>query len=149
MPVSLLLPSMTTSAAAESLSETWLSLKEMGSDTELFVDTYVSRSFASLVQIFGTDSLSRVGQGNDGFSPNRPYSVTVGSNKEPGFHSWAFGPYSNLDNLDAAQERLVQGASGSGGLSARTVSSGVDTRHERWESVLEYIKDLDGVSSYT
>ena len=138
VPASLLKKTSSASYAADNLAETWLGLKKMRTDVNLFIDTYIDRSYATMLDIFGnTNKYAYTGVQNLGKLGR--YTDSGGDEVE-GFHGYAFGIYSELEGLDGADESLV--ADPKSKTKARPVKKEIDTRQAKFSAVKEYKRQL-------
>ena len=145
IPGLLLLPAMSTSQAADQLAGSWKLLTENGADMSLFVDSYVSRSYATLTDIMGDLNLDlRFRQGHE-------LRSRLGSSEVPGFHGNAYGNLTNLmsypdfftgDQEPLQFEPLATPTSGSAAKGLRTVPGTVDPRAERRSRIVDYVNEL-------
>ena len=133
--------------ATDELARAYIDLVRQDYDTLAFVDEYTRRAFATMVDMFGfrTSSLDIpgstvvIGTKNLVLDQTRDdtglYQIEDGEAKE-GFHSHAFGPYSNMDRLP--NESLET----AGGGVKRTLNPSADPRQERYTAALEYLDSL-------
>lgn len=137
IPGLLLLPARSTQQAADQLAGSWKLLSEQGADLSMFMDSYVSRSYATLTDIMGdmnTDLTYRAG--HELFSKSS-------QSREPGFHGNAYGNLTGL--LDYAGEKLQYAPLASLGTTIdglREVPGKVDPRAERRQRVVDYVNEL-------
>ena len=137
VPASLLKKTSSASYAADNLAETWLGLKKMRTDVNLFIDTYIDRSYATMLDIFGNkNEYAYTGVSNLGI--NRKYESRDGDVE--GFHGYAFGIFDGLEGLDGADESLV--ADPKSKTKARPVKKEIDTRQAKFSAVKEYKRQL-------
>lgn len=147
IPKDLLTKGNSTQEVADQLAELWIGMKEMGVDTEKFIDIYTQRAMASLPKVMGTANRSlRTKQ----FSATTPIS-TENQNFE-GFHCWAYGDFEQLKkgspanyrtvemDMEHATERLQNANPAS---PQRALDANVDTRKRRYEKVQAYLAELD------
>ena len=131
VPKALLQQAKSARYAAEYLSEAWLGFKRMGTDINMFIDCYVDRSYATMLDVFGNEN------------PDAYDTMSLGSKGQydvegdvKGFHGFAFGEYENLESLKGATERLA--ASTDGKMKMRSVKPQIDTRRHKYLRVREY-----------
>ena len=138
VPKELLKKSNSATYAAEYLAEAWLGLKRLNTDINAFIDTYVDRSYATMLDIFGNQNkdaytgvkhLGKKGRYNEGeFKLKDPVK---------GFHENAFGDKEKLDGFpDAATERLPKSDSTS--KERKGINPLIDTRKEKFKAVMDY-----------
>lgn len=131
VPKSLLMRAKSSRYAARHLAETWLGYKRMGVDINLYMDTYVDRAYATMLDIFGNvneNAYDTMFTGSKG---------TYGAAGEVrGFHGYAFGMFENLDNLEGAEQRLA--VSTDKEMKMRAVKPQIDTRRDKHLRVRDY-----------
>ena len=135
IPKSLFQKSKSASFAAEKLAEAWLGLKRMDTDINVFIDTYVHRSYATMLDIFGNQNP----QALKNISLGLGFKGTYPAEKVNGFHGYSFGTLDNLEGLDGAGERLVGGSE----KKPRAVNPKIDTRQEKFTRVINYRNALN------
>ena len=118
-------PSKSIEEAVDELVAAYKRVRDTGLDVRDFIDTYTNRPVATMEEILGTadlevDDNGRVKQGR------------------AGFHSFAFGDYSNLEGLRDVKARIAGGR----GQQAK-VARGLDTRSSKRQAVLQYRKELN------
>ena len=134
VPKSLLQRSKTTKYAAETLAETWMGLKRIGMNINMFIDGYVDRSYANMIDIFGNKNEYSLSETRGDLSGNLG-DFDEWKDRE-GFHGYAYGPFKELDNLKGQGKRLV--ASDTSSKIRTSVANEIDTRTEKWQQVLAY-----------
>jgi len=140
IPKSLMDPVITTSAAAEALAELWLGLKEIGANTNLFIDAYNDRAYATMIDILGNLNKDILLKVQDMNSPN----ITLGDTPFEGFHTWAVGNLKGLLDgegtpISGADERLIKADPRT---KPRTVDASVDTRADKYAAAASYSREL-------
>ncbi|MAP21186.1 MAG: hypothetical protein CL582_09645 [Alteromonadaceae bacterium] len=145
IPQELTEPSATTEAAADNLADTWLALKEIGAQTDLFVDGYVNRKYATMVDVMGNQ--------NPHFMPKvyNPYTTNTlqrgsltGGYAQRGFHGDAYGPYKELKdwNNEAIVPTILPAVKDGIQPKPRQVDAAIDPRYIRYARVREYLNAL-------
>jgi hypothetical protein len=135
IPKSLMDPVITTSAAANALAELWLGLKEVGANANLFMDAYNDRAYATMLDILGNTNPDILIKTQD----QESRSFSLGDVPFTGFHTWAVGNLTGLENLDGAAETYIKHDKRS---SPRKVDASVDTRAEKYAAAKEYFVEL-------
>lgn len=137
VPKSLVSKAKSATYAAEYLAETWMGLKEMDSDINRYIDTYVDRSYATMIDIFGSNNeqLQTYSRSLESLDFQK-YKVSG----IKGFHHNAFGNLEGLENLKGALERLPKADTTS--TVRKSVSPDIDTRSEKYKAVLLYRNSL-------
>lgn len=118
----------TVRQAVDAMVRAYAALKDGEKDFDAFFREYGWRPIASMTQILGSADLRFPGE----FGPV-PLNVTAAEQGTEGFHSRAFGPYTDLALLDHV---AAQRAGGLGML--RQIDGGIDPRKERYEVVRAY-----------
>jgi hypothetical protein len=131
VPIALVQQAKSARYAAEYLSEAWLGFKRMGTDINMFIDTYVDRSYATMLDVFGNENLSAYDTMSLGSKKRYKTEGTV-----KGFHGFAFGEYEGLASLKGATERLA--VSTDDKMKMRPVKAQIDTRKQKHLRVREY-----------
>jgi hypothetical protein len=141
VPKDLFDPPATSQTAADQLAELWLGLKEIGADANLFMDTYVQRSHANLLDIMGNQNpyLRLIIDPNQGGT-----TAFLGTDAVEGFHGWAYGKYAKLENLTGELDRL---AAMNPRTEKREVDKSVDTRAQKWWAVQQYASECGRAKS--
>lgn len=111
--------------AVEYLVLAYSYIKQAGMDIEEFINAYTFRPIANMVDMFGTADLVFSADG-----------MNVVSGIE-GFHSRAFGPYSNLFGLLGPEVEDFLGIA-----RGTPAAEKVDTRGRKYSAVLEYVTAL-------
>ena len=139
VPKSLLQKSKSTRYAADNLAETWLGMKRLGLNINLFMDGYTDRAYASMLDIFGNENKWSYSETKKDLREDYrdPKTGEVDSIWETeGFHGYAFGFFEDLENLDGAGERLV-GADVTS-KARKSIGKEIDTRKAKWAKVMAY-----------
>lgn len=137
VPGGLTLGSTSTLDAADKLGETWKGLVENQADVSQYIDLYVTRAYATLPDILGDRNPFLYWRAR-GALPQVPEA-----DKQLGFHGNAYGEMEGLQDVDGAPLQYEQLADISGEKEIREVSGSVDPRRERWDRVLEYVRELE------
>jgi hypothetical protein len=153
VPSDLLEQKNTTHEAAKGLAELWMAFKETGVDTEVFVDTYTSRKYASLIEVLGNQNKYLVQKQNH---HDKAVWDSYGETKaKEGFHGFAYGEYKNHEKLPG--ESLTLGkyapkAFADGKEELKKVSPLTDTRSIKYGAVKVYrmgLRNTTGGSQWT
>jgi hypothetical protein len=143
IPADLTKVASSTKDAADKLAETWLSLKEIGASTDLYIDTYVNRKYASLLEVMGNQNIGLILKIYD--SGPRLTKQQRGEDKIVGFHGNAYGPYKNMKGTDGeslAPEGLLKIGDKMSDIKKELDVAKIDPRFERHKRIREYIKEL-------
>jgi len=152
IPLDLTTASASAAGAADQLADVWLALKEIGANTDKFIDGYVDRKFATLLDVMGnqnpylkikTDFSSEGLKGPWQYGGDR-----VDDAGKPvftrGFHGDAYGDYTNFIGVDGKPliaetlTRLTDEPS----VPARPIDSKLDPRSLRYQRVVSYVNAL-------
>jgi hypothetical protein len=112
-------------AACAFLVQLYSSVRQNGADVEAFISAYTGRPIATIVDLFGSSNLALSTDGT---------SVVQGIE---GFHSRAFGPYSNLFGLVTPQISSITGIQKGSAAAQRA-----DIRGRRQAVVQAYVQEL-------
>jgi hypothetical protein len=134
IPADIATPPITVEQACNNLAETWLGLKEMGADIDLFVDTYTNRKFATLYTMLGNQNGYLLA--NDKYRTSTPLPDLIG------FHGNAFGYITQLQDVNGARLDYEPLYKLNGKGKVRNVDTRVDPRAGRYEKVEDYVDDL-------
>tara|TARA_Y100000310_G_scaffold269080_1_gene282031 strand:- start:1504 stop:5160 length:3657 start_codon:yes stop_codon:yes gene_type:complete len=143
IPQHLTEPAATTEAAADNLADIWLALKEIGAQSDLFVDGYVDRKYATMVDIMGNQNPHFILKMYDPFNKS---AHQMGASRR-GFHGDAYGPYKLFKDWEGkdiigASERLPAIKNINSSLKPRKIDPALDPRYVRYNRVREYINAL-------
>ncbi len=139
VPKALLQKSKSTRYAADNLAETWLGMKRLGLNINLFMDGYTDRAYASMLDIFGNENKWSYSETKKDLREDYrdPKTGEVASEwKTEGFHGYAFGHLKDLEFLDGAGERLV--GSDVTSKARKSIGKEIDTRMEKFQKVRAY-----------
>ena len=148
IPKELLETGGSTQQVADQLAEVWLGLKEMGADTNRFIDLYTERSMANIPDIMGTINKSLlVKRATD----NAANSLMLDSlDRIEGFHCWAYGEFTDLQKASMEDSNAVEAIVGSDerlcttnpASPQRAIDTNIDTRNSRYKKVSTYLQEL-------
>jgi hypothetical protein len=127
----------TTQEAADNLAWVWLGLKEIGAQTDLFIDGYVNRRYATMLDVMGNQNPSLILKMYEYRDKNDGISIR-------GFHGDAYGRLEGLKDWDGneIQPLTLPQITGAPQLKSRPVDGSIDPRKERYRRVQQYISDL-------
>jgi len=147
IPEDLLQESKSSTSAANALADIWLGLKEIGASTDLYIDTYIDRQYASMLDILGNTNPAICLKMYP--APPEYSDHQQGLEEVRGFHGDAFGPWENLKKgfpeAEKDQELVAETLpkiTDDSGMEPRKIDGTIDPRKVRYEKVLQYINAL-------
>lgn len=141
IPEDLTQAAKTTEAAADQLADTWLALKEIGAATDLFIDGYIDRKYANMVEVMGNM--------NPGFAP-KVYDQQAFVDDDyrqgiptRGFHGDAFGPYTQMNDWEGKEiVPTILPVLAKDPMNPRDLDKDIDPRWHRYNRVRKYLAGL-------
>lgn len=147
IPKDLLETGGSTQQIADQLAEVWLGLKEMGANTNRFIDLYTERSMANIPEVMGTINRSLLVKRA---TSNGASVLGDAEERIEGFHCWAYGEFTNLQKASMEDSDAVEPIVGSDerlcttnpASPQRAIDTNIDTRNSRYRKVSAYLQEL-------